>query len=60
MWGQLKAKWDRQGISVPSLDSQIAATAQRHGLTLATRNTSDFAKTGLDVINPFLQPDPSG
>ena len=53
VWGQLKAKWDAGGIVVPSLDSQIAATAQRHQLTLVTRNTSDFAKTGVKLLNPF-------
>ena len=55
VWGQLKAKWDKAGISVPSLDSQIAATAHRHGLTVVTRNTSDFDKTGVKVLNPFEQ-----
>ncbi len=53
VWGQLKAKWDREGVSVPSLDSQIAATAQRHALTVVTRNTSDFEKAGVKVLNPF-------
>ena len=53
VWGQLKAKWDRAGISVSSLDSQIAATAERHQLTLVTRNTADFAKTGVKLLNPF-------
>jgi hypothetical protein len=53
VWGQLKAKWERQGISVPSLDSQIAATAHRHQLALVTRNVADFEKTGIKVLNPF-------
>jgi predicted nucleic acid-binding protein len=53
IWGQLKANWDKSGITVPSLDSQIAATAQRHGLTVVTRNTKDFAKTGVKTLNPF-------
>lgn len=53
VWGQLKAKWDKAGIRVPSLDSQIAATAHRHGLTVVTRNTSDFDKSGVKVLNPF-------
>ena len=53
VWGQFKAKWDLAGVAVPSLDSQIAATAQRHDLTLATRNTRDFAKTGIKLFNPF-------
>ena len=51
--GQLKAKWDKAGISVPSLDSQIAATAHRHSLTVVTRNISDFEKAGVMVVNPF-------
>ena len=53
VWGQLKAQWDKSGISVPSLDSQIAATAHRHGLTVVTRNTSDFTATGVRILNPF-------
>lgn len=53
VWGQLKAKWDKAGINVPSLDSQIAATAHRHRLTVITRNTSDFNKSGVKVIDPF-------
>jgi predicted nucleic acid-binding protein len=53
VWGQLKAKWDASGVSVSSLDSQIAATAQRHQLTLITRNVTDFQRTGIKLINPF-------
>ena len=34
-------------------DSLIAATAKVHGLTLATRNTSDFADTGIGLVNPW-------
>lgn len=53
VWGQLKAAWDLAGIAVPSLDGQIAATAQRHGLTLVTRNTADFSRTGVKLVDPF-------
>ncbi len=53
VWGQLKARWDREGTSIPSLDSQIAAIAHRHGLTIVTRDTSDFKKAGVDVLDPF-------
>lgn len=52
VWGQLKAKWDAAGITIPSLDSQIAATAQRHQLTIVTRNTADFAKSGVKLLDP--------
>jgi hypothetical protein len=34
-------------------DAMIAATAKVHGLTVATRNLSDFNALGLGVFNPF-------
>ena len=34
-------------------DAMIAATAKVHGLTVVTRNVSDFKALGLDVFNPF-------
>lgn len=54
VWGQLKAKWEREGVTIPSLDSQIAATASRHSLVLVTRNTDDFKRTGIKTLNPFI------
>ena len=53
VWGQLVASWDKKGKSVPSLDSQLAATAHRHNLTMVTRNVSDFENTGVRLFNPF-------
>ena len=38
---------------LPVIDSLLAATAHVHGLTVATRNTKDIARTGVPVINPF-------
>lgn len=35
-------------------DALIAATALTHGMTVVTRNTSDFAYTGLSIFNPWL------
>lgn len=54
IWGQLVAKLEKRGIQIPTLDSQIAATAQRHGLTIVTRNVDDFKPTKLKLLNPFL------
>jgi toxin FitB len=34
-------------------DAIIAATALVHGMTVVTRNVSDFDKTGVDIINPW-------
>jgi predicted nucleic acid-binding protein len=38
----------------PDRDSMIAATASIHGLTVATRNTKDFAACGVRTFNPWL------
>jgi predicted nucleic acid-binding protein len=53
VWGQLKARWDKAGITIASLDSQLAATAHRHRLTLVTRNVAHFSKTHTKLLNPF-------
>jgi predicted nucleic acid-binding protein len=47
--------WGRLNVpnAVPSIDGLLAATAQVYGLTLATRNTRDVARTGIEVVNPF-------
>ena len=34
-------------------DAMIAAIAKVHGLTVATRNVSDFHALGIEVFNPF-------
>ena len=47
-WGQLSAR-----IGSNSPDLMIAATALEHGLTVATRNVSDFEPTDVATIDPF-------
>lgn len=34
-------------------DAMIAATALQHGLTVVTRNISDFKQFPLPLLNPF-------
>ncbi|MEX0693709.1 MAG: type II toxin-antitoxin system VapC family toxin [Rhodospirillales bacterium] len=34
-------------------DAMIAASAMVHGMTIVTRNTSDFEPTGVEVLNPW-------
>ena len=34
-------------------DALIAATALVHGMTIVTRNITDFATSGVDLINPW-------
>lgn len=38
---------------VSERDALIAATALAHGLTVATRNTVDFERTGAALLNPW-------
>lgn len=38
---------------MPTLDALIAATALVHGLTVVTRNVSDFERSGAAVLNPW-------
>ena len=47
-WGLLSA-----ALGNESADLMIAATALEHGLTVVTRNVSDFEPTGVPVLDPF-------
>jgi len=42
IFGRVRAMLLSQGISVPSLDLQIASTALAHDLTLVTHDVADF------------------
>lgn len=48
-WGRMSAP-----RPAPTVDALLTATARVHGMTLATRNISDVADLGADVVNPFL------
>jgi predicted nucleic acid-binding protein len=52
-WAKLVVALKKKGKPVPILDGMIAATALEHGLTIATRNVSDFKQAGAKVVNPF-------
>ncbi|MGH6899556.1 MAG: type II toxin-antitoxin system VapC family toxin [Geminicoccaceae bacterium] len=53
LYGGLMARARRQGRPARVGDAQIAATALRHGLAIATRNTGDFALFDAPLINPW-------
>jgi predicted nucleic acid-binding protein len=48
LWGCLRVPHPEN-----ALDKLIAATALIYDLTIVTRNHSDFAKTGVRLLNPF-------
>ncbi len=43
----------------PSHDALIAGTALARGLTVVTRNTRDFARTGVDCLDPWAASRPA-
>ncbi len=47
-WGAMGATRNHSPV-----DALLGATAAEHGLTMATRNVSDFKEMGIRVINPF-------
>jgi predicted nucleic acid-binding protein len=52
-WGRLTAAARLRGRPLALADALIAATAQRHSLSLATRNVSNFEGTGVSIVNPW-------
>jgi predicted nucleic acid-binding protein len=55
VWAEQEQSLARAGQRMPVEDSYIAATARRHGLTIATGNVRDFRRPGLQVFNPFKE-----
>ena len=53
-WARLLARLTKIGRAMSVKDSLIAATALRHRLTVATRNSSDFLNAEVEVVNPFV------
>lgn len=52
-WGRITARATRAGRTVGTMDALVAATAEVHGLALATRNTKDFGHLGVSLFNPW-------
>ncbi len=52
-WGRMEGQARLGSGKLPVIDSQLAATALRHDLTLVTNNESDFSRSGVAVLNPW-------
>ncbi len=52
-YGEIMGTASRQGRGMSAPDGMIAAIARVNGGRLATRNLTDFATTGLDLISPW-------
>lgn len=53
IWGELMARSRQLGLNTHIMDCLLAATAQAHDLTLATRNGKHFAGLGIRLFNPW-------
>jgi predicted nucleic acid-binding protein len=55
-WRLLVEEGRRIGHTFSQPDLIIAATGQHHGLTIVSRDTSDYAKARVSVLNPWVDP----
>jgi predicted nucleic acid-binding protein len=53
--GNLRAAEVRAGFALDGMDALIAACAIVSSARLATRNTKDFERMGLDLVNPWTE-----
>lgn len=44
---------ERSGLPITMADAQIAAICRSRRASCATRNTKDFAETGIELVNPW-------
>jgi predicted nucleic acid-binding protein len=54
--GAIADRWGRlcPDQPLPVTDGLLAATGIEHKLTIVTRNTDDFLRSGVNTLNPFL------
>lgn len=54
-YAELHGDRERAVRPISAADAQIAAICRKLGATLATRNTSDFEDTGIDLLDPWQE-----
>jgi predicted nucleic acid-binding protein len=52
-WGELSAEAGRAGRHLHVIDGLLAASALVHGLTVVTRNVTDFQSTSVPLLDPW-------
>jgi hypothetical protein len=55
-YAQVAADRENRGQPIGMADAQIAAICRSYRAQLATRNTKDFAHTGVVALNPWTAP----
>jgi predicted nucleic acid-binding protein len=54
-WREIVQAGRKRGHTFSQPDLFIAASADLHGLCVATRNTADFVESGVAVVNPWTK-----
>lgn len=57
-WRLLVEEGRKVGYTFSQPDLIIAATAHHHGLTIVSRDTGDYVKARIAVLNPWVDPLP--
>jgi len=52
-WGAIDGTCQMQGTPANTADGLTAATALEHGPIVVTRNARDFARLGVQLVNPW-------
>ena len=58
-WRLLLESGRRRGHTFSQPDLIIGATALHHGLTIVSRDKSDYENAGVPVFSPWTDPSPS-
>lgn len=53
VWGQVLGACEKQGITLPAIDSLIASQGIFHKMTIVTRNISDMEPSGVPLLDPW-------
>lgn len=52
-YAEILASRRRSGSPISTVDAQIAAVCRQYNAVLATRSTTDFTDTGIELVNPW-------
>ena len=58
VYAPICARRVQAGLGIDELDILLAAIATEHSASIATRNTGDFDRTGVSIINPWTADTP--
>jgi predicted nucleic acid-binding protein len=53
LWGVKQGNFAKKRESLPVIDSLLGVTAIHHDLTIVTRNTRDFERMPVELVNPW-------